>query len=109
MTKPLHMVFVGDMPSKDLVTTIFDIRDGSASVFGCGALIDAGFCPESHPVFVLMDIRDIRENVGTYATYRITWLESDRDRGYMKMGVEMIGRWGIDDLRRSVRIGRVLG
>jgi hypothetical protein len=109
MTKPLHMVFVGDMPSKDYVAMIYDIRDDSASVFGCGTLLDTGFCLESHPVFVLMDIRDIRENVGTYETYRISWLESDWDRGYMKMGVEMIGRWGIDDLRRSVRIGRVLG
>ena len=105
-SKNLHLVFVGDMPEKDYLSTSYEIRDGSASVFGCGSLLDAGFCPESYPVFLLMDVRD---DVGTYAAYRITWAESDRDRGYIHMGVEMFGWRGIDDLRRSVRINKVIG
>jgi sugar (pentulose or hexulose) kinase len=52
---------------------------------------------------------DIRDDVVTYATYRILWFESDLDRGYMVMGVEMVGWWGIDELRRSVRLNQVIG
>jgi hypothetical protein len=105
-SKKLHLVFVGDLPDKDYLSTSYEMGDGLVSVFGCGSLLDAGFCLESYPVFVLMDIRD---TVGTYAAYRITWSELDRDRGFMVMGVEMFGWRGIEELRRSVRINRVIG
>jgi hypothetical protein len=105
-SKNLHLVFVGDLPEKDYLSTSYDLKDGSVIVYGCGSLLGSGFCMESYPVFVLMDIRD---TVDTHATYRILWLELDHDRGYMVMGIRMVGWRSIEELRRLVRINQVIG
>lgn len=102
------LVFLGDLPGKDLATTSFVIRENGADVFGCKALIDAGCDPHNFPVVVILDSIE-PDTTQSGSAYRIGEFSADRDRAHIEMSLEPLGTCRFDALRRSIRLGRVIG
>ncbi len=101
------LLFLGGHPDSDLTTTTFTLRDGEASVFSCGHLFESGCSAETHPIVVVIDQPHVDQSL--YPVYRVLEYIGDPERNYVHLRLESIQWQGFTSMRRSLKIGRLMG